>query len=64
VAMVITLSFIWYLFFEKPSSQINVLKCLASPINTIASGINLTRRAAFEERGFSKTQVGIHFSAE
>ena len=41
MALVITLSFICYLFFEKPSSQIKVLKCLASPIKTIASGIIL-----------------------
>jgi len=54
VALAIIFSFIWYLFFEKPSSQINVLKCLASPIHTIASGMNLARRTAFKERGFSK----------
>jgi peptidoglycan/LPS O-acetylase OafA/YrhL len=64
VAIVITLSFIWYLFFEKPSSQIDVLKCLASPINTIASGIKLARRTAFKEIGLSKIRVGIRFSAE
>jgi peptidoglycan/LPS O-acetylase OafA/YrhL len=64
VAMVITWSFIWYLFFEKPSSQVNALKCLASPIDTIASGIDSARRTAFKERRFFKTQVGIPFSTE
>lgn len=61
VVIVIALSFIWYLFFEKPSSLINVFKCLTSPINTIASDINLARRTAFKERGFSKPPVGIRF---
>lgn len=35
---IIFLSFIWFLFFEKPSDQIGVFKCLCSPINTIISG--------------------------
>jgi len=49
VAVVITLSFIWYLFFEKPSSQINILKCLSSPIHTLASGLNLIKRIAYQK---------------
>ena len=64
VAVVIILSFIWYLFFEKPSSQINVLKCLASPIDTIAPGINSARRTAFNETSLSKTRLGIRFSTK
>ncbi|MGO8990684.1 MAG: acyltransferase family protein [bacterium] len=64
IAIAITLSFIWYLFFEKPSSQINVLKCLASPINTIALGVNLARRAVFREGEVSQTQVGTRFAME
>ena len=36
----IVISFIWYLFFEKPSCQIDVIKSLLSPIGTISSGID------------------------
>ena len=64
IAIAIVLSFIWYLFFEKPSSQTGVLKCLASPINTVTLGIDSARGAIFGERKVSKVQGGIHLSAE
>lgn len=37
-AVVIVLSFIWYLFFEKPSNQIGVIQRLLSPIKTTTLG--------------------------
>lgn len=49
MTVVIALSFICYLFFEKPSGQMNVLRGLASPINTIVSGIKLTKKTAFQK---------------
>jgi peptidoglycan/LPS O-acetylase OafA/YrhL len=49
IAVVMTLSFICYLFFEKPLGQANVMKGLIAPINTIVSGIKLTKRTAFQK---------------
>lgn len=34
------LSFIWYLFFEKPHNQSDVIKSIASPIKTLKSGVS------------------------
>ncbi len=48
VAIVIILSFIWYLFFERPSSQSEILRCLASPFDTVRTGLKNTGKKLFE----------------
>jgi len=38
IPSIILISFCWYLFFEKPPTQIDVIRSLISPIKTILSG--------------------------
>lgn len=36
---IIVLSFFWYLFFERPSTQQEIVNCIFCPIHTIRSGV-------------------------
>lgn len=45
---IIVLSFIWYLFFEKPSTQQEIANSISTPINTIRSGVNYSMKFLFD----------------
>jgi len=46
VPTVIILSYFWYLFFEKPSTQRKVIECILSPIDTLVAGFRIFKGIA------------------
>ena len=44
IAIVISLSYLWFLFYEKPTNINEFKKCLCSPIETIKDGINSEKK--------------------
>ena len=43
IPSIIILSFLWYLFLEKPQNQNDVLMSMLSPINVFKSGVSMVK---------------------